>query len=1160
MRLARVVRYSFLGILALLAIVIVLLLTVDLGRLKGTTENLLSNLFGREFTINGEFRVELGRHIYVVAADVRLANADWSANEDFASIGRLEGTIDAWSLFSFPLLIESLRIENTRVDLERTNSGDNNWTLFPPQEPDAADGARAKDRPRLPVMLVDASVTDFELTYNSPQRPRQFLFATDEFRLAQTDSKELQLRVHGNINETPLELTASAGTVDNLADYSDIEFDVSGHLGEIRFDGEASVDDLLRPRRPTAELQLRGPNAEYLTDILRVPQVTTGPLDLTATIVPVGDKMQLLLTGVFGEFSLDVTGRFVDLQDLQNVDLRVSASGPDAGTVAGLFGNDSVPDDPFSVVGNLQRSGGMIAVDGVKVTVGNSQFDVAGRFDNFPDPRSARVTIRVDGPDFGRFNKLLGLPGRLAGPFTLAGDLLPLTAGGASVDLTATAQDVQVSVIGEVTDDPDFLGTRVEVTIAGPDLQTITAAGGLENAPAEPFELMLVVERVAKGAAIEAGTLSIADDHLTFEGLVGNKPLQADTDVQFELAGPDFAQILAAFGRDANKLPTAKYTVTGRIERGAEFFVLHDVTAAIGDELEYRLTANGRLGASPGLDGTKLTVKISGADLSRLLPDENRFSALNKSFELSTILALRDQELSLGDIEVRVAEARLTGEADLGLSPLLGSGRFSFDATAPDLFLLVPRLAEDSVVEQAPLELHAAGNWADALWTLDNFLLRLGKGNLAASGTFDGPPKFDRTDLLIDLNIASIRNFSVLAGRELPDDAAHMKFHLVGSGNTMSLDEFTGTFGDSDITGDFSLRGGDVREIHVGFRSNRLNLAPYLPDSAEVAEPENKTPASTPKRDRVIPDTAIPVEALRNYDASVDIEVTELILPRRTWNGIVLEGTVKDGALSVTQFNLRSSLDETITGDFELRPIDSGAELLLATQGTGLKVGLPAQSEKEFLALPKYDVDTVLHGSGATLREIAGSLNGYVRIVAGPGRVKPTALKFLAGDILSQVLEAVNPFAKTDPYTNFECGALLLRIDDGVITGKPGLLTQSDRLRMFVNTAVDLKTEELDVTINTVPRKGLGISFSDLINPYTKISGTMANPNLALDPEGVMIEGGAAIATGGISILAKSFKDRFLSAKDPCGKATEEADPGFQAIKNIYYPETAAAQ
>jgi hypothetical protein len=40
-----------------------------------------------------------------------------------------------------------------------------------------------------------------------------------------------------------------------------------------------------------------------------------------------------------------------------------------------------------------------------------------------------------------------------------------------------------------------------------------------------------------------------------------------------------------------------------------------------------------------------------------------------------------------------------------------------------------------------------------------------------------------------------------------------------------------------------------------------------------------------------------------------------------------------------------------------------------------------------------------------------------------------------------------------------------------------------------------------------------------------------------------------AVATGGISILAKSFKDRFLSEKDPCGKAVANFDASLERAR-----------
>ena len=1011
--------------------------------------------------------------------------------------------------------------------------------------------------------------------------------------------------------------------------------------------------------------------------------------------------MQLLVNGVFGEFALDVSGQFVDLQDLQEADLRIAASGPDSSAVARLIGNDTVPADPFTIVGNLQRSGNSLAVDGIKVTVGKSQFDIGGRFDNFPDPRSAQATIHIEGPDFGRFNRLLGLPGKLTGPFTLDAGLKPLADGRASVNLKAIAQDAQLEIAADVSEDPDFVGTRAEIKTAGPNLRTVTTALGLEQAPADPFELKVILERVAEGAKIETGTLVVASDRISLQGLVGNDPVQADTDIQFDISVPNLARTLAAFGRDADELPKAKLQASGRVERGAENFILHDVQAVIGENSEYtlkldgqvspetdflgskirvsakgkslgaltdaasvegmpdlpfelgatverqlkgisiedgsarigddhvklsgliadkplegdtdfsfdarapdlkaslkrfgvdidelpagpfdasgeiryqgkyfavqnvratlagaKLAVDGRLGTFPELEGTKLTVQLNGADLSRLLPDEQKFSALNKPFGLSAKVGVRNQELSLNEVTAFVAEARLTADVDFRMSPLFGGGKFALNATSPDLLRLTPRLSEVSVSEQAALEFQTDGNWAEGVWTLDDFSLQLGKLTLVAKGTVDGPPNFERTDLRSTLNTSSLRNLSLLTGRELPDEPAQLKLHLVGSDEAMMLEEFAGTFGDSDISGEFTLRTGDVQNINFGLRSKRLNLAPYLPELTEKDQPEKEAAVKTTKADRVIPDTVIPMDELRKYRVSANIDIAELNLRYRTLSDILAVGKVEGGALKLTKFNIRSSQDEVLTGKLDLRPGESGAELSLAIQGTALAMGLPAMTEEEMQALPRYDVDTVLHGMGTTVRELAGSLNGYVRLVMGPGDIRATALAFFTNDFASEVITTVNPFLKSDPYSHYECAVILLRLKDGIVDVQREAFFQTDRLRIFADANVDLKSEELNATIRTVPTKGLGLSFSDLINPYTMIGGTLASPSLTLDPKGALIEGGAAVATGGISILAMRFKDRFLSEKDACGKAVADADLDFQAIKDSYYSGTTEA-
>ena len=1293
MRWARLALFSIAGLIGLLLIALVVVVNTDLGRFKHFGEDLLSEMLERQFVIDGPLHATVGRKIEVDAESLRLAATEWSAEANLVTVQRVRARVDTWSLISGPIRIESLEIDGVRIALESQEDGADNWTLGGADEVlEVADDDLS--RPSLPVLVDDAKITDIDLTFNSPVRPRPFIFRGQLSAGTSATADHLQLNIDGAIHDTPVALEATAGPVLQLIDFAAVTFTVAARLGEIELNGKAAVADLWQPAQPSALLTLSGPNAEYLTGILQLEPITTGPLELRATVGPVGDKMQIGLNGAFGEFALDANAHVDNLRSLQDVDLRLAASGPDARTVGNLLGTPDVPQDPFNIVAKVTRSGKDIMIEQVAIAIGDSRFDVNGRFGNFPDPNAASLTLNIAGPDFGRFNALFGLPGKLAGPFKVDATIKPSSPSGAAVDLAAQAKDVRLTVSGNVTDAEDNVGTTLRLNVAGPNLRTVAVAGGLQAAPAQAFDLALQLDRIAEGLRISDGSVSIGKDRATFNGVVGDKPLEAATDVSFVLAGPNLATSLLAFGVDADELPNARYKASGRIERGADGFLLHDLRAAIGERLDYELTVDGlitddadyvgsqlaikahgtslgalaaaggvegiaglpfntsaevqrvangftvkngrakfgddlltldgligakplerdtdirfsvtagdlkatlaalgtavealppgklvssgairsrgnyfsldnmsttfagakidlagRVGSFPTLNGTDLELHVSGADFSRVLPPMDKTRALDKPFSLDTKIRLKGDLLTVADLRFKVDVTSISADLETAMKPPLGRGRFSINADSPDVFRLAPEIKESSVLETAPLKLRAGGEWADDIWTFDDVFMMLGNGTLSVNGSIDRPPDFDRTDLSFNLDIADLSNFSRLAGRELPADAAHLKFRLTGTQKAMRLQDFAGTFGDSDIAGTFVMRDTGKTDFEAAFTSQRLNLAPYLP----ALEDEPKPAPAKEKKTRVIPDTPLPMDALANIEASVKLNFGEVVLRQRSLKNVVLEASLHDGALVVSKFNLANTLGGSLSGAFRLQPAEGAGDLLLDIQGAGLTMGLPAETPEELAALPKFDVDTVLAGKGRTVRELAGSLGGFVRLTGGEGRIRSSAMRYFTSDFLFEVLNTVNPFAETATYDSVKCTAIMLAANDGVVFGKPAAVMQTENVQIFANTTIDLKTEKLNADIKTVPQKGLGMSISDLVNPYTKVSGTLASPSLILDPTGVLIEGGTAVATAGISILASRFKDRFLTAKDQCGKAIEESNADFAALREKYRPGT----
>lgn len=51
----------------------------------------------------------------------------------------------------------------------------------------------------------------------------------------------------------------------------------------------------------------------------------------------------------------------------------------------------------------------------------------------------------------------------------------------------------------------------------------------------------------------------------------------------------------------------------------------------------------------------------------------------------------------------------------------------------------------------------------------------------------------------------------------------------------------------------------------------------------------------------------------------------------------------------------------------------------------------------------------------------------------------------------------------------------------------------------------------------------------------------MSSPELAVDEAGVLITGGAAVATAGLSLLAKGLWDRLSKSGDACKQTSEQA-------------------
>ena len=140
---------------------------------------------------------------------------------------------------------------------------------------------------------------------------------------------------------------------------------------------------------------------------------------------------------------------------------------------------------------------------------------------------------------------------------------------------------------------------------------------------------------------------------------------------------------------------------------------------------------------------------------------------------------------------------------------------------------------------------------------------------------------------------------------------------------------------------------------------------------------------------------------------------------------------------------------------------------------------------------------------------------------------------------MAQLFSALNPFAKDEKYSNWDCSIFAIDFESG--EGEiSGFLLQGEKIMVVGGGEIDLNTEKLGIEFNTKPRAGVGVSADMFVTPFVALTGTLKEPGVGLNASGVLLEGGLAVMTGGMSFLYKGLMDRATAEMDQCEKTLAE--------------------
>ena len=429
---------------------------------------------------------------------------------------------------------------------------------------------------------------------------------------------------------------------------------------------------------------------------------------------------------------------------------------------------------------------------------------------------------------------------------------------------------------------------------------------------------------------------------------------------------------------------------------------------------------------------------------------------------------------------------------------------------------------------------------------------------LKLTGSVKNPLAQRGIELSFTIKGKDLANLEKITRRELP-----VKGPISISGRvtdpevkTYNVSGLKVALGDSDLDGSvqISLAGKRPRLMAV-LSSERMNLRSLLPKSEKTGQAEGKQERPSKKPKRVFPNNPLSLDALEQVDGTLEIRAGQILLPRLAVNNLTAHITLKDGRLGVKPIKAAIG-GGTLNGEITLGSAGKAAVINTKLKVEGLELGtMLKELDITNLLEGNLDVNVSLKGRGRSLAALMASLDGHTSIIMGQGRVYNNYVNMLGADLSASLFRLLNPAEEKLDYTEINCLVGRFDIKKG-IAESTALACDTDRMSVVGEGEIDLRTEKLDLSLKPVPKEGIGsigvgklsLSVGELAKPF-KLSGTLAEPSLALDPTQAAITLGKSL--GGMALfgpvgIAAALLTGGEGDENPCLAAIEASRRGVK--------------
>jgi len=352
-----------------------------------------------------------------------------------------------------------------------------------------------------------------------------------------------------------------------------------------------------------------------------------------------------------------------------------------------------------------------------------------------------------------------------------------------------------------------------------------------------------------------------------------------------------------------------------------------------------------------------------------------------------------------------------------------------------------------------------------------------------------------------------------------------------------------------------------VPVIKANISSDMINLYKSFPDWYGVGKEWIR-----PNRElNIFKDMPLFGQFLYNIDADVNINLKHFVVYRS------LDLSDMDVKLKIKDHKVRADINLVI-GDGKLKAVlvsdiykDGMYDATFAAVGNNVYVGeiINQVDVKNILSGLPVHIDLFVKAQGKNMSEIMQTITGPVLVYSTDrGFAHANLVEYMyGGDFLTTLRHSVEDMFTGNKRDMIEIGSAIVNVKlrDGLIETRNGVAVETRVINTRLAGSLDLGKETIQMSLATVPVRGLKLSLSGNLVNAMQISGNLAEPDFKISGAAVAGKVGSAVGiglllsplTGGLSIaggllagvLAGDLLEGWLADDNPYKTAKEKGAP-----------------